>query len=98
MEQALKQYIIKGVPTTIPFHLEILNDPNFVSGNYDTNFVESRERLKEIAAVSTALATYIGSHLELTLPMRKWRERSRWVAYGRKKLSRKPIRLEWLKP
>ena len=98
MKQALKQYIIKGVPTTIPFHLEILNDPNFVSGNYDTNFVERRERLKEIAAVSTALATYIGSHLELTLPMRKWKERSGWVAYGRKELSRKPIRLEWLKP
>lgn len=97
MKQALRKYIIEGVPTTIPFHLEILNDPSFVSGNYDTNFVERRERLKEIAAISTALATYIGLRLELSLPVRKWRERSRWVAYGRKELSKKPTRLEWLK-
>lgn len=40
MRRALDEFIIEGVNTTIPFHKKVLNNPDFVSGNYNTNFVE----------------------------------------------------------
>ncbi len=39
MDRALGEYIIGGVKTTIPFHRQIINHPEFRSGLYDTNFV-----------------------------------------------------------
>jgi acetyl-CoA carboxylase biotin carboxylase subunit len=41
MEQALEECVIKGVATTVPFHKEILADPRFVAGDYDTSFIET---------------------------------------------------------
>jgi acetyl-CoA carboxylase biotin carboxylase subunit len=40
MRRALDEFIIEGVNTTIPFHKKVLRDPDFISGNFDTNFVE----------------------------------------------------------
>lgn len=42
MEKALKEFVIKGVKTTIPFHLEILSDTDFRKGTYSTRFVEEK--------------------------------------------------------
>jgi acetyl-CoA carboxylase, biotin carboxylase subunit len=41
MHRALTEYIIEGVKTTIPFHLQLMTDPNFRSGNFNTKFLES---------------------------------------------------------
>lgn len=41
MKRALDEFIIEGVKTTIPFHKQIMNDQNFVDGNYNTRFVEN---------------------------------------------------------
>ena len=40
MRRALDEFIIEGVKTTIPFHKKVLNNPDFISGNFTTNFVE----------------------------------------------------------
>ncbi len=40
MRFALESFIIEGVPTTIPFLLELLSDPRFVEGEFDTRFLE----------------------------------------------------------
>ena len=32
--------MIEGVPTTIPFEHFLIETPEFVSGNYDTNLIE----------------------------------------------------------
>jgi acetyl-CoA carboxylase biotin carboxylase subunit len=40
MNRALREYMITGVKTTIPFEQAILQDPNFRRGVYSTNFVE----------------------------------------------------------
>ncbi len=45
MDRALKEYIIGGLKTTIPFHLKIIADPVFRSGDYDTRFVETHPGL-----------------------------------------------------
>ena len=41
MRNALDEFIIEGVPTTIPFHQRIFELPEFVAGDYDISFVET---------------------------------------------------------
>jgi acetyl-CoA carboxylase biotin carboxylase subunit len=40
MLRALDEIVIRGVPTTIPLHKEILNHPDFIEGNINTNFIK----------------------------------------------------------
>ena len=40
MLRALNDYIITGVKTTVGFHKKILNNKEFISGNFDTGFIE----------------------------------------------------------
>lgn len=40
MYRALKEYVITGVETTIPFHQDIIEDEVFMSGNFNTKFIE----------------------------------------------------------
>ncbi|MFN3739459.1 MAG: acetyl-CoA carboxylase biotin carboxylase subunit [Thermodesulfovibrionales bacterium] len=40
MARALDEFIIDGVKTTIPFHKKLLNNPQFIEGQYSTSFVE----------------------------------------------------------
>jgi acetyl-CoA carboxylase biotin carboxylase subunit len=39
-KQALAQFLIEGVKTTISFHRKLLGNNNFVSNNYDINFID----------------------------------------------------------
>ena len=39
-KRALNEFIVEGVKTTIPFHLKVLEDSRFKSGNFDTSFLE----------------------------------------------------------
>jgi acetyl-CoA carboxylase biotin carboxylase subunit len=43
MARALSEFVIEGVKTTIPFHLKLLQDPNFRAGNFTTKFMETFE-------------------------------------------------------
>ena len=40
MSVALKEFVIEGISTTIPFHRHVMNHPDFQSGNFSTSFVE----------------------------------------------------------
>ena len=40
MERALSEYVIEGVDTTIPFHLQVLKNENYRKGNVTTAFIE----------------------------------------------------------
>jgi acetyl-CoA carboxylase biotin carboxylase subunit len=37
---ALDEFVVEGVATTIPFHLKVLRNEQFLSGQYSTGFVE----------------------------------------------------------
>lgn len=39
-KRALEECTIEGIKTTIPFHLKVLEDQRFVTGNFDTGFLE----------------------------------------------------------
>ncbi|MFV8827281.1 acetyl-CoA carboxylase biotin carboxylase subunit [Alkalihalobacterium sp. APHAB7] len=43
MKRALNEFVIDGVETTIPFHLRLLEHPDFISGNFDTKFLEKNK-------------------------------------------------------
>jgi acetyl-CoA carboxylase biotin carboxylase subunit len=49
MKRALSEFMIRGIKTTIPFQLEILNHPDFVSGHYDIGWVGRFLEEKELA-------------------------------------------------
>ena len=39
MRRALESTVVEGIKTTIPLHLKILNDPDFIEGNFSTRFM-----------------------------------------------------------
>jgi acetyl-CoA carboxylase biotin carboxylase subunit len=43
MYRALSEYVIEGVKTTIPFHLQLMQNEDFKKGNFTTKFLESFE-------------------------------------------------------
>lgn len=46
MKRALREFIVEGIKTTIPFHMKILDDPDFLSGAFDTRFLERDSEIK----------------------------------------------------
>jgi acetyl-CoA carboxylase, biotin carboxylase subunit len=44
MRRALDMFVVEGIYTTIPLHQRIMNDPDFISGQFDTSFLNSRTR------------------------------------------------------
>ena len=68
MKRALEEYRIIGIRTNIPFHQHLLNNPDFLAGNFNTQFVQEDlpplttirkdKRLTGIAALAAALAAH----------------------------------------
>ncbi|RMG03807.1 MAG: acetyl-CoA carboxylase biotin carboxylase subunit [Nitrospirae bacterium] len=40
MERALREFVVEGIKTTIPFHLKLLGSEAFRLGEYNTHFIE----------------------------------------------------------
>ncbi|HEU5395025.1 MAG TPA: acetyl-CoA carboxylase biotin carboxylase subunit [Candidatus Methylomirabilis sp.] len=40
MRRALQEFVVQGIRTTIPFHLRVMDHPDFVKGAVSTNFLE----------------------------------------------------------
>jgi acetyl-CoA carboxylase biotin carboxylase subunit len=45
-KRALEEFAVEGIKTTVPFHQKVLEDERFVSGNFDTSFIEKMEAVK----------------------------------------------------
>jgi len=68
--RALRSYHLVGIPTSIPFFLAILDDPDFVRGEYNTGFITPEwlaERVSvgdnpELAAIAAAIARFESDH------------------------------------
>ena len=43
MRRALEEFVIDGIKTTIPFHLQLMKNEDFIEGNYTTKFMETFE-------------------------------------------------------
>ncbi len=40
MKRALDEFVIEGVKTTIPFHRQLMDNPQYKAGDYTTKFME----------------------------------------------------------
>jgi acetyl-CoA carboxylase biotin carboxylase subunit len=49
MRRALDELVIEGVKTTVPFHKMMMENATFLSGNFDTKFVDSHDWRSELA-------------------------------------------------
>ena len=43
MRRALDEFVIEGIKTTIPFHRQLMDHPDYIKGEYTTKFMESFE-------------------------------------------------------
>jgi len=66
MKRALGEYIVKGIKTTIPFHLKVMENDAFLAGNITTGFIgdtfvleadAENVELRDVAMVAAALQT-----------------------------------------
>ncbi|MCP5095239.1 MAG: acetyl-CoA carboxylase biotin carboxylase subunit [Chloroflexi bacterium] len=91
MRRALLEYRIMGVKTNIPFHIHMMDSHRFLTGNFDTNFVEQRFSMSEreasdqleAAILATLVAHRQGQHAsQIVAPGERdttnWKFYSRW--------------------
>jgi acetyl-CoA carboxylase biotin carboxylase subunit len=69
MIRALREFKILGIKTTIPFHRRVLTNPDFIKGNYDTTFIDTRFdaedlKLKEDSDPTIAVIAAVLKHYE----------------------------------
>ena len=39
-KRALDEFVIEGIKTTIPFHRQLMDHPDYLAGNYTTAFMD----------------------------------------------------------
>lgn len=89
MKRALSEYQVYGIKTTIPFFIRILHHPQFLSGDYNTHFIDTletekdrKENQEEIVALITAgIKTYMEN--KSRSESRSSRKISNWKFQGR---------------
>lgn len=42
MRRALDEIVIEGIHTTIPFHRKMMDNPDFIAGNFDTKYLDTK--------------------------------------------------------
>ncbi|MBW2314271.1 MAG: acetyl-CoA carboxylase biotin carboxylase subunit [Deltaproteobacteria bacterium] len=68
MRRALREFAVKGIKTSIPFHEVVMKHPKFIEGHYDTGFIEEHmggafdpgedEEAERVANIMAAIAAY----------------------------------------
>jgi pyruvate carboxylase subunit A len=70
MRRSLEEYVLRGVKTTIPFMMKIMQDQDFMAGRFDTSYLDTHPQLFDyhdveqpedlVLALSAAIAAYEG--------------------------------------
>jgi len=70
MRRSLEEYVLRGVKTTIPFMMEIMQEQDFMAGHFDTSYLEAHPDLFNyddfeepedlVLALSAAIAAFEG--------------------------------------
>jgi pyruvate carboxylase len=55
LRRCLKNFVIVGPKTTIPFYLDLVNDPDFQKGDFDTSYLETHSHLLEYEEQNTEI-------------------------------------------
>ncbi|WP_054949429.1 pyruvate carboxylase [Numidum massiliense] len=78
MIRTLKEFRIRGVKTNIPFLEKVVDHPRFLSGDYDTSFIDTTPELFKFPKKhdrGTKLLTYIGNRVVNGFPDLPHREK-----------------------
>ena len=51
MKRALEEFVVEGIQTTIPFHKVLMNNEDFINGNFDTSFLNNWDYVSEIKKI-----------------------------------------------
>jgi acetyl-CoA carboxylase biotin carboxylase subunit len=88
MNRALLEYKITGIKTSIPFLQKIMDCPDFITGNYDTGFIENNAKslfevrlcntLCQDVAIMTAYVDFVTKREKQTTPVVNNNNRSAW--------------------
>jgi acetyl/propionyl-CoA carboxylase alpha subunit len=66
MKDAIRNYRVEGLATTLPFGDYVMNHPAFISGDFDTQFIKNHYSEQDIQAASegeAAAAALLAAHL-----------------------------------
>ena len=95
MKRALKEFVVKGIKTTIPFHQKVMRNEDFIKGNISTEFIDKevlvepqkREGSKEAALAAAAIKEFLREK-ELARKLLEFKETcgygSPWKEAGRR--------------
>ncbi len=95
MRRAVDEFLVAGIRTTLPFHRELLRDPDFVAGLLDVGFVDrGMPRLEaamrevgpdaEVAAIAAAI--HAAEEAQSRAPAERIPGPGAWVTAGRRAL------------
>jgi len=67
MKRALKEFVVKGIKTTIPFHQKVMRNEDFINGKISTEFIDKevlvepqkREGSKEAALAAASIKEFL---------------------------------------
>ena len=65
LHRCLSNYVIVGPKTTIPFYLNLINDPEFQKGDFDTSFLEVNSHLMSYDEQDTDVSKIAGLIAEI---------------------------------
>ncbi len=93
MKRALRETVIRGIKTSIPFHLIVMDNPKFIAGDYDTTFIDKvlgkfryKKENHEIAAIAAVVGKILSEQRAITVKSKRGKEISHW------KLAARPFR------
>jgi len=84
--RAVRETVVSGVPTSLPFHSFVLGEADFAAGRYDTDYVAthwSRPRWPEVSADAAAAAALAGIARLRSRPRPVASEAGPWVRSAR---------------
>ncbi len=93
MLRALREYVVVGIQTNIPFHLQLLTDPRFLAGQFHTGFLEQEFSMaspdghpdEQVALLTAAVLAHLKKRQPLALESAA-ADGSGWRSAGRKRL------------
>ncbi len=48
MKRALSEFEVEGIKTTIPFHIKMMENKDFINNTYDTKYLENYKKLEDL--------------------------------------------------
>jgi acetyl-CoA carboxylase biotin carboxylase subunit len=96
MKRALCETIIRGIKTSIPFHVLVMDNSNFITGAYDTTFIDRllgkityEKKNYEAAAIAAAIGKILQEQRMSTGAVQQRSQISRWKMFGRQSMMKR---------